>query len=73
MLYKFDDLLGPYIENNMIPAAEFELVHRPRVAQTELARNISYFDYNERSPRPDGEVSVVKIFADRSRVKSGAP
>lgn len=64
-LYKFDDLLGPFIENNTIPAAEFELVHQPTAAQVSQARDISYFDYNERSPRPEGKVAVVKIFADR--------
>ena len=62
--YKFDDLLSPYIENNTIPASEFELVHQPSAAQIAQAKDISYFDYNERSPRPDGKVELVKIFAD---------
>lgn len=63
-LYKFDDLLSPYVENNTIPASEFELVHQATAAQIESARDISYFDYNERSPRPEGNVVVVKVFAD---------
>ena len=47
--YKFDDLLGPYIENNTVDSAGVWLVHRPK-GNKQAARNAYLFWCNERSP-----------------------